>query len=184
MTSVPTWLAVLAPVMAALPTAGAAIVGVVLGGRAARRTAERSAALSREDEQRRWNRERREKAYTALVEARDRYVKQLDTKTWAVAPFPNDLLSTLGQVQLYGSEAARDAAVQWVGVLVLMRDAAASESIGVKVAAAPIFAMWGVNRTKEWFTKHRTRAEQHKAEEKEQALRFQALIRNELGTGG
>ena len=49
MTSVPTWLAVLVPLLAAAVSGSAGIAGALLGGRSA-------AALAREEEQRRWNR--------------------------------------------------------------------------------------------------------------------------------
>jgi hypothetical protein len=74
-TSIPTWLAVLAPILAALVAAAAGIAGTLIGGRAARRTAERAADLTRQDEQRRWNRERREQAYVALLDRRNQLVE-------------------------------------------------------------------------------------------------------------
>jgi hypothetical protein len=83
-TSVPTWLAVLVPlatVLAALVAGSAALLGVWLGGRAARTTAAHTASLAREDEQRRWKRERRYAAYVAFIEAVDR---DLDSSTPAI----------------------------------------------------------------------------------------------------
>jgi hypothetical protein len=74
-TSVPTWLPpVLGALLAALVSGFAALLGVLLGGRAARRTAAHTASLAREDEQRRWTRERRERSYASFLESRNRYV--------------------------------------------------------------------------------------------------------------
>jgi hypothetical protein len=80
-TTVPTWLAVLVPlatVVAALMAGAAALLGVWLGGRAARVTAEHTAALAREDEFRRWKRERRYAAYVDLLRAVDRHRQAID----------------------------------------------------------------------------------------------------------
>lgn len=81
-TALPTWLvvvlsilAVLGPVLAALVSGSAGIYGALRGARSATQTAERNATLARQDEQRRWNRERREKAYIALLDRRNRQVE-------------------------------------------------------------------------------------------------------------
>lgn len=89
MTSVPTWLAVLVPILAALVSGTAGMVGALIGSRSAARTAERiaerTAVLNERlegrrwaDEMWRWNHERRERAYTALLAARDRHAQRQD----------------------------------------------------------------------------------------------------------
>ncbi len=74
-TFIPTWLVILVPILAALVSGAAGVAGALLGGRAATRTAERNAALARQDEQRRWNRERSEKAYVTLLDRRNQLVE-------------------------------------------------------------------------------------------------------------
>jgi hypothetical protein len=65
MTLVPNWLAVL--VVLAAPVSARAGIGwrVARVDRRRARTAQRNAALARQDEQRRWNRERQERAYSS-----------------------------------------------------------------------------------------------------------------------
>ncbi len=187
MTSVPTWLVVLVPLLAALATGGAGIVGVMLGGRAARRTAERTAALGREDEQRRWNRERREKAYSTVVEARDRCLEEL--RTGKPGTSFSAIWNAFAQVQLYGSEAAREAGVQWAGALMLRRDDCiragalrlAWHELAFPDAMLALKIMAKVKRAKGY---EAALIKEHEAEESEQALRFQALLRKELGLDG
>ena len=90
MTSVPTWLTGLVPILAPAVLAGStALAGAMLGGRSALRTAERNAALTRQDEQRRWNRERREKAYLTLLERRNQLIEV--RRAWAEGDDPHEL---------------------------------------------------------------------------------------------
>jgi hypothetical protein len=132
-TSIPTWLLVLVPILAALVSGLAGVAGALLGGRAATGAAERTASLAHQDEQRRWNREHREDAYRAFLADRDRY---LVAKWWvdaivhdAQSDPKGDVLSrmeaesveqwralgdTLAQVDLFGSLAARESARTWV----------------------------------------------------------------------
>ncbi len=82
MTSVPTWLVALVPVLSV-------VVGGLLSWLATTRTAERNAALARQDEQRRWNREHCEKAYVALLDARNDLVET--RRAWAEGDDPHEL---------------------------------------------------------------------------------------------
>jgi hypothetical protein len=102
----------------------AGIVGALLGSRTAARTAERIAdrtAATNErlearrwaDEMWRWNHERRERAYTALLEARDRHVQAVQDDRQP----DTELEHAYAQVQLFGSEAANQTAVTWVDVI-------------------------------------------------------------------
>jgi hypothetical protein len=134
-TSVPTWLAVVIPILAALVSGSAGVVGALLGGGSATRTAERNAALARQDEQRRWNRERREKAYITLLDRRNQLVELkrawdegdpdglgrslTDIKEYSSEQVAAEqaLGEALAVVELAGSERALDLARTWVCVL-------------------------------------------------------------------
>ncbi len=128
-TSIPTWLAVLAPVLTV-------VVGGLLGWLAASRTAERNAALARQDEQRRWNRERRDKAYAALLERRNQLVDI--RRAWAegddqhelgfdmaavneevrqILDAQQSLTEALAMIELVGTPEAVELARTWVLVL-------------------------------------------------------------------
>jgi hypothetical protein len=101
-TMIPAWLAGLPPVLAASLVAGAAgVAGALLGGRTARRTAERTADLTRQDEQRRWNRERREKAYVALLDRRNHLIEV--RRQWAEGD-PDRLGRTLTDIKEFVQE--------------------------------------------------------------------------------
>jgi hypothetical protein len=138
LTTIPIWLAVLVPVLAALVSGSAGVLGVLLGGRAAKGTAERTAGLAREDEQQRWNREQRKQAYLAFLEARNRFVgaeARAEQRAWSdtgLEEEPVDLSAeraaqeaalealfgmALPEVELFGSSEAAAAARGWAHYL-------------------------------------------------------------------
>jgi hypothetical protein len=131
-TSIPTWLVVVVPILAALLSGAAGVAGALLGGRAARLTAERTATLAHQNEQRRWSRDRREDAYRDFLAARDRFLlarwrvrfqEELSTgdgdgeleglqveclEQWRL------LVDTMAEVTLVGSRAATESARIWL----------------------------------------------------------------------
>ena len=134
-TSIPTWLAVLAPVLAALVSGAAGTVGALLGSRTSARTAERiaerTAALNERlegrrwaDEMWRWNHERRERAYTALLAARDRLIEP--------EPAGTEYSEARAQVELFGSKAARDVASGWAQAIYGVMNCRRTEAEGVE----------------------------------------------------
>lgn len=133
-TSVPTWLAVLAIVAPVLT----GWVGALLAWLAATRTAERNAALTRQDEQRRWNRERREKAYVTLLERRNELVETRSGWFITFAKEPaghagaaeESLREALALVELAGTARAVELARTWVHVLVERRVKGEEELFG------------------------------------------------------
>jgi len=121
-TSVPIWLALLVPVLAAVVSGSAGVVGALLGGRNATRMAERTAVLTRQDEQRRWNRERRDRAYATFLARRNRVVelKRFDVPDDFEWDLENQqeaeasLQEALAEVELYGTGAAVELSRRWV----------------------------------------------------------------------
>ncbi len=130
-TAIPTWLALLAPLLAALVSGTAGTVGALLGGRTsagtAERIAERTAAINERlrardwaNEMWRWNHERRERAYTALLAARDGQIRRMhddqlaDGERYVVS---DQVVDAFAQVELFGSETARKAAERWDEVI-------------------------------------------------------------------
>jgi hypothetical protein len=126
-----------------------------------------------------WNRERREKAYTSLLEARDRYLQELRAGGRPGAPFPAYLWVAFAQVQLYGSEAAREAAVRWAGALMLRR-----ELLAIPLPVRLTIELLSVGKATAARKRFEALAKEREAEESEHALRFQALLRKELGMDG
>jgi hypothetical protein len=134
-TSVPTWLALVLPVLAALVSRAAGIAGTLLGGRTATHMAERNATLARRAEQRCWNRERQEKAYLTLLERRDQLVKilfkwsevgrdvsireggRVTTGGQEIAPAERAFGEALAVVELAGTTRAVELARTWGQVL-------------------------------------------------------------------
>ncbi len=118
-TSVPTWLAVFAIVAPVLT----GWVGALLAWMAATRTAERNAALTRQDEQRRWNRERRDRAYVTLLNRRNHMVELKNgwvaTDDHESAEFDawESLKEALAEVELAGTPTAVELARRWVHLL-------------------------------------------------------------------
>ncbi len=139
-TSIPTWLVVLVPVVSV-------VAGGLLGWLAASRTAERTAALARQDEQRRWNRERREKAYIALLDRRNQLVEiqrqwdegdpdKLGRSLTDIHEHVRDDLDaqqSLGEalavVELVGTTAAVELSRRWVQALCASRHAGQSRPV-------------------------------------------------------
>jgi hypothetical protein len=183
-TSVPTWLAVLgalAAVLADLIAGFVALLGVRLGGQTARQPAEHTASLARQDEQRRWNRERRYAAYAAFLEARDRYVEAQMAfgsarETWERFDRKRDiraeqqraedsweeLQKALPQVELVGTPDARHFARSWV------------EKLRARYAEA--------YATGEFYTQGTREIARDDTEKRREA--FVALIRRELEVDG
>jgi hypothetical protein len=143
-TTLPTWLVVAVPVLAALISGSAGMLGALLGGRAARGTAERTAGLAQQDEQRRWNREQRKQAYLAFLEARNRLVaargraqrRLIDEDPRRLPEQPDDIRAdqaaqeaalealfgaALPEVELFGSSQAAAAAERWAHFLSLRK---------------------------------------------------------------
>jgi hypothetical protein len=124
MTTLPTWLAVLVPLLTALMSGSAGIAGLLLGGRAAARAAERNAALARQDEQRRWNRVRREEAYVNLLERRNKLIeirghwRRDDTDRAEEDRLAKQSVGkALAVVELVGSTAAVELSRRWAEIL-------------------------------------------------------------------
>ena len=141
MTSVPTWLVALVPVLSV-------VVGGLLSWLATTRTAEQNAALARQEEHRRWKRERRENTYVALLDARDRYVqaqmefglaredgqrykREVDIGAASRTAFESrkELEKVLAQVELVGTTAAGQFARTWVEALTVRYAAAYEEGL-------------------------------------------------------
>jgi hypothetical protein len=126
--SVPTWLAILAPVVAAAIAASTALAGTLIGSRSAARSTEISALLVSRDESRRWNRERRERSYVTFLEARNRLIQTMerafdrleaesdpDLSAEVQAQFAalDEVSAALANVELFGSRQAVAAARRW-----------------------------------------------------------------------
>jgi hypothetical protein len=77
------------------------LAGALVGWLAATLTARGTAARARQDEQRRWNRERREKAYVALLDARNELAET--RRAWDQSDPPGQ-----GEFITYARERARD----------------------------------------------------------------------------
>ena len=79
MTSVPTWLAVLVPVLAAAVAGGLGLLGIILKNRSDARAAANAAEQVRAVSEAQWVRERRERAYTDFLSALRKYDKTRPT---------------------------------------------------------------------------------------------------------
>ena len=117
------------------------------------------------------------------MQARDRYLAELRAIRKQGRPFPAYLLKALAEVELYGSEAAIEAAVQWTGALMLVRDDVSVNMTIRDMWKAPILPELQLGKAIAAWAK-RDLIKEHVAEEREQALRFQALARQELGMEG
>jgi hypothetical protein len=187
MTTVPTWLAVLVPVLTAAVTAVLSLLGLVIKNRWDARAAARADQRTASREQAQWVRERRERAYVGLLDATRNYVRnvpfdqvgqhiQLQTNVMGGRIWPDQersawlgLADAVAGIQPYGSKDMRDASARLLDLVAELRErlkGPADEAIEEALKQADVGG---------------SDLQQLGLEIRLQRLRFADLIRKELG---